>query len=52
MRMKEKLVIAPGKNVAFAPGGLHVMLSGFKKSVAVGQSVPLVLLLSNGAQVR
>ena len=29
--MTRQLVIAPGKSVAFAPGGLHVMLSGFKK---------------------
>ena len=30
MRMRDKIVIAPGKSVAFAPGGLHVMLSGFR----------------------
>jgi periplasmic copper chaperone A len=51
MRMYDKLVIAPGKSVALAPGGLHVMLSGFKKSPLIGQTVPLVLLLSTGETV-
>lgn len=51
MRMHEKLVIPPGKTMALQPGGLHVMLSGFKKSPLVGQTVPLVLVLSNGATV-
>jgi periplasmic copper chaperone A len=51
MRMHEKLVIAPGQSVAFEPGGLHVMLSGFKKMPLIGQSVPLILLLANGGQV-
>src|SRR5262245_27157151 len=49
MRMHEQLVVAPGKTVALQPGGLHVMLSGFKKSPLIGQTVPLVLVLSNGA---
>jgi copper(I)-binding protein len=51
MRMKEKVVIAPGKTVAFAPGGTHVMLSGLKGGVTVGQNVPLVLLLADGSKV-
>jgi periplasmic copper chaperone A len=51
MRMQEKLVVAPGQTVTFQPGGLHVMLSGFKKTPLIGQTVPLVLLLANGGQV-
>lgn len=51
MRMHEKLVIAPGQSVAFEPGGLHVMLSGMKKSLLIGQTVPLIFLLANGGQV-
>jgi copper(I)-binding protein len=51
MRMHEKLVVAPGKTVALQPGGLHVMLSGFKQSPLIGQTVPLVLVLANGATV-
>jgi periplasmic copper chaperone A len=52
MRMHEKLVIAPGQSVSLAPGGLHVMLSGMKKSPLIGQTVPLILLLANGGQVQ
>jgi len=51
MRMHEQLVIAPGQTVTFVPGGLHVMLSGFTKDPAVGDKVPLVLLLANGGQI-
>jgi hypothetical protein len=52
MRMHDKLVIAPGQSVSFAPGGLHIMLSGFKKTPSIGQTVPLVLLLANGGTVQ
>ena len=52
MRAKETLVIAPGQKVAFEPGGTHVMLSGFKRKVGVGQEVPLIFLLADGGQVK
>jgi copper(I)-binding protein len=52
MRMHEKLVIAPGQSMAFEPGGMHVMLSGMKKSLLIGQTVPLIFLLANGGQVN
>jgi copper(I)-binding protein len=51
MRMREHVVIAPGQTLSFAPGGQHIMLSGLKRPVAVGQSVPLVLLLADGGKV-
>jgi copper(I)-binding protein len=51
MRMHEQLVLAPGQSLALQPGGLHVMVSGFKKSPLIGQTVPFVLVLSNGATV-
>jgi copper(I)-binding protein len=51
MRMHDKLVIAAGATMALQPGGLHVMLSGFKRTPLIGQTVPLVLVLSNGATV-
>ena len=52
MRMHEQLVIAPGQSLSLAPGGMHVMMSGMKKSVLIGQTVPLVFLLANGGQVQ
>jgi copper(I)-binding protein len=51
MRAFDRLVIAPGKSLNFAPGGLHVMLSGFNRSILIGQTVPLVLVLSDGSTV-
>jgi periplasmic copper chaperone A len=48
MRMREKIVIEAGKSVAFAPEGLHVMLSGFTKEVAVGDTVRLFLQVEGG----
>ena len=51
MRMYEKLIIAPGQTTSFAPGGLHIMLSGLKQNMSVEKSVPLVLLLADGGQV-
>lgn len=52
MRMKDKIVVAPGQTVAFAPEGLHVMLTGFKYDVAVGDTVTLSLKLDGGGQVN
>jgi copper(I)-binding protein len=51
MRPHEQLVVAPGQTVKFEPGGLHVMLHGLTRPVAVGESVPLVLLLADGSKV-
>lgn len=52
MRMHEKLVIGPRQSVTFSPGGMHVMLSGLKKTPLIGQTVPIVLLLANGNTVE
>jgi periplasmic copper chaperone A len=51
MRAFDRLVIAPGKSLTFEPGGLHVMLSGFNRNILIGQTVPLVLVLSDGSTV-
>lgn len=52
MRPHEQLVIPAGQTVKLEPGGLHVMLHGIARPAAVGQSVPLVLLLSDGNKVQ
>jgi len=52
MRPHEQLVIAPGETVKFEPGGLHVMLMGVKQAAAVGESIPLVLVLADGTRVQ
>jgi periplasmic copper chaperone A len=52
MRMKDKIVVPPGKTVAFAPEGLHVMVSGFRYDVLVGDSLPLTLQLEGGGKLN
>lgn len=51
MRPHEELLIPPGQTVKLEPGGLHIMLHGVTQPVAVGQSVPLTLLLAGGGKV-
>ena len=51
MRPQEELVIQPGQTRKFAPGGLHVMLHGLSHPAAVGQTLPLTLLLADGSRV-
>jgi hypothetical protein len=52
MRHLDSLVIAPGQSIALQPGGVHVMLSGLKTSIAIGEKVPLVLVLADGSQLH
>jgi copper(I)-binding protein len=51
MRPYDRLVLAPGQALTFAPGGLHIMLSGLKHGIAPGDKVPLILALASGATV-
>lgn len=45
-RMREVAVlhVAPGEKIEFAPGGLHVMLTGLKRPLRAGQVFELELL--------
>jgi periplasmic copper chaperone A len=52
MRPHEQLVVPAGQTIKLEPGGLHVMLHGVTQPLAVGQSVPLVLLLDDGSKVQ
>lgn len=51
MRMRDKITLAPGKAQAFAPEGLHVMLSGFKYDVIVGDTMHVTLQLQDGGRI-
>ena len=51
MRPREPLEIPPHGSVRLAPGGLHVMLHMLAHPLAVGERVPLELLLEGGASV-
>lgn len=43
MNMIPSLPIAAGEEIAFAPGGLHIMLIGVKKDLVLGEHVGVVL---------
>jgi copper(I)-binding protein len=52
MRPRDQITVAPGKTVKFEPEGLHIMLHGVTQTLAVGQSVPLVLQFSDGVSMH
>ena len=51
MRMRDRVTLPGGSDVAFAPEGLHVMLNGLSKPLEVGDKVPLTLQLDHGGSV-
>jgi copper(I)-binding protein len=54
MRMREvgPVEIPGGEEVAFEPGGLHLMLKGLRRSLSPGDSVSLTLAFRNGGEVE
>lgn len=48
MRKLESLDLAPGGEVALAPGGMHLMLIGPKRAFAAGDSIEIALDVCNG----
>jgi copper(I)-binding protein len=55
MVMQEKedgLVISAGETVELKPGGNHIMFMNLKKPVTPGTLVPVILIGSNGEQLR
>lgn len=52
MRELHRLVIAPGESVVLAPGGKHLMLMQPRHEIAVGESVEVRFLLSDGTRVE
>jgi copper(I)-binding protein len=54
MRMEKtpQVVIPAGGEVAFAPGGRHLMLIGLKAALKPGDHVPLTLAFSDGRRLK
>ena len=52
MRRQDTVKIPAGGQVAFAPGGYHLMLLSLKASQTVGQKVPVTLVFDNGRKAR
>ena len=51
MRPVRGLALEPGKPVALAPGGRHIMLMGLKAPLKVGDTFPLTLRFEHAAPV-
>jgi periplasmic copper chaperone A len=51
MRELHLLELAPGQEVKFAPGGLHLMLMQPRSAVAPGDRIEITFLLSDGQRV-
>ncbi len=51
MRQVEAIVVPAQGAVTLAPGGLHVMLIGLTRPLAVGESVPLTLVFERAGEV-
>lgn len=53
MRRQDAGVVIPaGGQVAFAPGGYHLMLLSLKAAQSVGQKVPVTLVFDNGRRAQ
>ena len=52
MHQVDGVALPAGQEVRFDPGGYHVMLFGLKQQLKQGDSVPLTLVVENGAKKR
>ena len=54
MRMREvpAIELPPGQAVTLAPGGLHLMLIGLTRPLAVGEAVPVTLRFERAGEVQ
>jgi copper(I)-binding protein len=52
MRREDSVVVSAGGSVEFAPGGRHLMLFGQARPLTEGDSVQLVIGLSDGTELR
>ena len=52
MRMLTHLTLKPGDTVEFKPGGMHIMLDGLTRPLAVGQRVELTLRFAQGLEMH
>lgn len=52
MRRLDRVPLAPGSRVTFAPGGSHLMFMGLTKPLKAGDHVPVTLVFDSGARVE
>jgi len=51
MRQVEGIALPAGEAVTLAPGGLHIMLIGLTRPLAVGETVPITLVFERAGAV-
>jgi hypothetical protein len=51
MRKRERLALPPRQTVSLAPGGSHLMLINLRNELAVGDLVPLTIVLADGTRL-
>jgi copper(I)-binding protein len=51
MRQLDSVEIPPGAEIAFSPGGLHMMLVGLKHDLVPGDKIPLVLVFETAGRI-
>ena len=51
-RQDAGVAIPAGKQVAFAPGGYHVMFLGLTKATKLGDKIPATLVFKSGAKLK
>ncbi|MCE5232198.1 MAG: copper chaperone PCu(A)C [Mizugakiibacter sp.] len=52
MRPLERVAVAPGARVAFAPGGMHLMLMQPKRALRPGDKVAIRLVQADGTAMQ
>lgn len=52
MSQESRVALPAGGQVAFAPGGRHLMLIGLKKPLKMGDKVPATLRFASGEQLK
>jgi periplasmic copper chaperone A len=50
--VEEGVALPPGVNVAFKPGGYHIMLFGLKRKLDEGQHIPLTLTFAKAGSIN
>lgn len=51
MERQDRVALAPGARVTFAPGGYHLMFMGLTRALKTGDRVPATLVFASGAKL-
>ena len=52
MKRLDRVALAPGAKVGFAPGGYHLMFLGLNRPLKPGDTLPATLTFASGAKVK